>query len=195
MNAQTLKQQVIALLDCNDSILHAIQCVRRMQDNSTNPVGAMNKIIVLLAPATSPFTDPLEALHVAQHLVEKVMKDQLPTAEDVAGGVERSLKIRKTMAWMFEKDGSSSAIRPSQDAGATTLTVESVNMTVVRKSNGKLKKGGKAALAEELFKKYKMGDNPVTNKEFVEILMKDAEFTRAGANTYTYNLRKKFNVA
>lgn len=61
---------------------------------------------------------------------------------------------------------------------------------VVINDDGSVKKGGKQILAKKLFKERFHGKE-FANKDLVEALIKECGLTKAGANTYSYNLRKQ----
>lgn len=78
-------------------------------------------------------------------------------------------------------------------ASQQVAVAEGIDVQVEVKSDGSLKKGAKGVLAEALFRKHMLeAATPLTNKQFVEILVKEAQMTKSGANTYAYNLKHKF---
>ncbi len=69
--------------------------------------------------------------------------------------------------------------------------VEGISVKVEVKSDGRIKKGGKQVLCEEMFKKYILEtDTPMSNKEFLALIMDKLQLSKAGANTYFFNVRK-----
>jgi len=64
--------------------------------------------------------------------------------------------------------------------------------TVLLKPNGKIKKGGKQIIAAELFEKHILNQpEPMSNKDFKALLIKELDMTILGASTYLNILRTK----
>ena len=61
------------------------------------------------------------------------------------------------------------------------------------KADGSIKKGGRAILIEELYRKYVLeGTEPVTRKQMIDLFVKEVGMTPAGASTYFANAKAKF---
>lgn len=88
----------------------------------------------------------------------------------------------------------------SKPENATTATsdvqvqvVKELDTKVAVKATGEIKKGGKQILNIELYKKYVIDANqPLTNVEYIALIMKELGMSLAGARTYAYNARKHF---
>lgn len=66
---------------------------------------------------------------------------------------------------------------------------------IMVKPNGKIKKGGKQIIAQELFEKHIINQStPMSNKEFKDLLIKELDMTVLGSSTYLNNLRTKFGL-
>lgn len=86
---------------------------------------------------------------------------------------------------------------PRQASANTTIqsVATSVETKVEVKADGTIKKGGKGLLAEALYRKHALEATvPVTNQEFIKILMDEAQMTKGGATTYAYNMKAKFGT-
>jgi hypothetical protein len=121
-------------------------------------------------------------------VIEAVVKCEGVIADEAvlyAQAVERAEKHMKAPAnrWMY--------VKAVDETNPVTTNIEEAGVAVVIKNDGKIKRGGKAVIAEALFKKHVLeSETPCDNKCFVEILMKHGQFTLAGARTYAHNLRK-----
>lgn len=81
---------------------------------------------------------------------------------------------------------------------ATQFTAENEYVFAVKEVEPKLdnqgkpkrKKGAKKDEAERLWKENK----GISKKDFMDLLMKELDMTRAGSQTYFYNCKKKFGV-
>jgi hypothetical protein len=79
-------------------------------------------------------------------------------------------------------------IVPSKGIVGSTIQVE-INQ------HGKIKKGGKKILALELFKKHILDvEVPMSNKEFILLLISELDMTKLGANTYLNGLRTTYGM-
>ena len=69
--------------------------------------------------------------------------------------------------------------------------VEGLDTKVAVHADGSIKKGGKQVLAQELYAKYVVEATvPLTNVEFIALLMKELGMSLAGSRTYAYNCKK-----
>ena len=73
--------------------------------------------------------------------------------------------------------------------------VKGLDCKVVLNENGKIKKGGKQVLSKELYIKYVTeAAVPMTNQEFIKVLMDELDMTKQGSTTYAYNMRKQAKI-
>lgn len=135
------------------------------------------------------YADAKTALHVAQHLVEVALTNDTFDAEQaIVDGENRSKRVREAMPWV-------DATEAEQIASTTVKKVEGVETTVKLNAQGKIKKGGKQILANELYTKHVLNaTEPMTNKDFIALLMKELEMSKPGATTYAYNARNTLGV-
>ena len=73
-------------------------------------------------------------------------------------------------------------------SAAPTVSVGEVKVEL--NANGKIKKGGKGVLAEQIYLEMKAG-GAVDNKKLIEQLMTKLDMSKSGATTYAWNLRNK----
>lgn len=126
-------------------------------------------------------TDFHEARLAAAAFAEEIVRDPYVNRDVAfARALERAKAFRNNKHYHFAF------------ADDKALKNEKVNeQGVVIKSNGKIKKGGKQVLALQLFKTHVV-EKSVSNQEFVAVLMKELDMTKAGATTYAYNTKKAY---
>ena len=94
-------------------------------------------------------------------------------------------------AWMFAKE------RAFADTTTEQQIIVGIEVQVAIKEDGSIKKGGKEILATALYEKYRADpafDPNNENQPFIAILMKELSMSKAGATTYSYNCKKKWNA-
>lgn len=132
-------------------------------------------------------------LMVAQGVAEMIaMAGGLPIDEvDVL--IQVKARVARLMAdaqhkWMFAKTPSVSSGGPTTEVAM----IHDIDVKVEVKADGKIKKGGREVMAEALYQKRVIDSGqPVTNQEFIQILIKELGMTKGGATTYAYNVDKK----
>ena len=89
---------------------------------------------------------------------------------------------RKDMAFLF-------ATKDNAPVEAAQVQVGEETVTVAKKSDGSIKKGGKKVIAINLYKEHVV-KNGMDSKDFIKLLMKEADMNEGGARTY-YHICKK----
>lgn len=131
------------------------------------------------------------ALTVAQAAFERAIKmnctfDDADQLKVEAVNRASALIAKPSNSWMFAQPES------TQKQTSEVHTIGGVDVAVVVKSDGKIKKGGKEVIALELYRKHVLdATEPLSNKALVELFMKEMNMSKAGATTYAYNVRKK----
>lgn len=186
------------------SPLGAVQVVRHLitEDDSSKVkagegVVLINKLLgtnVMYGDFIAGMSQKLLAdweLMVAQAVAEAVVRAAGEPIDEVAVLEAAKDRVTKMMnapqhSWMFAKPDVSGS------SGEGVRVIEDVNVAVEVKANGKLKKGGAGALAEELYRVRVLNSNePVTNGAFIDMLVNEVGMTKSGATTYAYNIDKK----
>lgn len=133
------------------------------------------------------------AVTIAQAAIEATIK-QSGMVDDVdllmTEARSRAEKFINTQShgWMFAV---AEAVETSTEQVAVAVGVET---KVAVKADGTIKKGGKEILAAELYKKHVVdGVPPMSNQDFIKILIQQLGMTKSGASTYRYNMAKKFS--
>ena len=171
------------------SVTRAIQAVGAILDGNADVCAAASKLINSLLSLDHKFTDADVARVTVLAVAEAIAKCEGVIGDEVAlleAAVERANKhmTNPRNAWMYAKD-------EGVTGPAETKAIEGTALNVVVKADGKIKRGGKAVVAEELFRIHVLESaTPCDNKCFVDLLMKHGQFTLAGARTYAHNCRK-----
>lgn len=174
-------QQVLTRLKIdNTSRCGAVQDVRTLIESSENPLEVARSIINnLTVIGDYSGTDPTIARMTAQRLVDEalVLGDKYDPEQALLKVARRIAETQVSDPYFFTKNQSSTVV-------TTTENREGVSVEV--KTDGKIKKGGKQVLAAALYEKHKA----LSNKEIIEIFMKELDMSKPGATTYLYNQKK-----
>lgn len=171
-----------------DTVVGAVQDVGAMVRESADPISEATRIVALITGVTERFTDVNVALAVAQNVVQVAIKnDTFDPQQAIDEGKSIDARLRASQPWLF-------AVSSKVDTPSETVHVGTAEVAVAVNAQGKIKKGGKEVLAVELYRVHVMeAATPVPNSEFIQILMKELGMSKAGATTYAWNCRKKFN--
>lgn len=168
-----------------DSYVRAIQEVREHIDQQEDKIQAASTLINALTGQDVSFDDEKVALHTAQGVVERVIRqgDAFEPEQAIKDAVANAIKLRDNpaMQWINAQP------QPADGVVQPTKTVAGVELIV--KDNGKIKKGGKQTALIALFKEHVIGKG-VSNGEFVKVIMSELNMSKQGATTYAYNARK-----
>lgn len=166
-----------------------VEEIRDTIEEAGNPLKKANQIIADLTQLPASYTDLTLARHVAQYVAQiAVAHESFDAEETIMVAEAHSAKIIGTMPWAFVKEEATTGQGETKSA-----IVEGIDVKVAIKSDGKIKKGGKQILAAELYKKHVTeSETPLSNQDFIKVLMKELGMTKAGATTYRYNLAKQF---
>jgi hypothetical protein len=90
-------------------------------------------------------------------------------------------------AWMWAEAEASPGVATTQVA-----VVEGLDTKVAVKADGSIKKGGKQVLVAEMYKKNVLeAETPMSNQQFIALVVKELKMSKAGATTYAYNAKKE----
>lgn len=182
-------EHVFQRLDLGSSRLTAVQKIREAVVNATSPKSKAIAIIKDILGIERQYSSVEKARLVAMAVGEEAFK-----ANHSIGDVDEFIAMceKRIDAFMSDPNNAFHFAKP-QDAEVTTETVvEGIDVKVAVKADGKIKKGGKEILALELYKKHVLeAQKALTNQEFIAILMRDLNMSKAGATTYAWNVDKK----
>jgi hypothetical protein len=194
-------------LDINpNSVMRAVQEVRlHIEERGTEPSEAISFMQRVFGTAPSyaevheqkmcsPF---VYAVTVAQAMTEAAIKQHGQIDNDTLPLLLANAKKRAEGVIMKPENRCMYAEAESVTGGNTTsaAVAKSVDTVVEVKASGEIKKGGKQILAEALYRKHVLDTpSPLTNQEFIKVLIAEAQMTKGGATTYAFNLKKKLGA-
>jgi hypothetical protein len=190
------------------SPLGAVQAVREMMTDGTSltggkGVGVINKLLGLNLSYASFIEDASTVkedlltdyeLMVTQAVAEQMVKNVGVSVDEVEVLTKAKARAMRLLtspqhAWMFAKPEATASGQPTTDVAVAA----GIELKVAVKADGSIKKGGKELLAIALYEKHvKNAATPLTNQEFIAVLVKELGMSKAGATTYNYNMKKKF---
>lgn len=177
--------------DAGTSVAQIIQAIREKIESAAQPLKTALAIIEdIIGAVPHPVNDVREARVMAQRLAVKCHELDHKLI-DVHGVAEEAASYAKqyvadpSKQWMWVSEESIAVLE-----GKTH--VEGVTVQVATNADGKIKKGGKQVLVLELYKKHVLETTPpMTNQEFIQVVMKDLQMSKAGATTYAWTARKE----
>lgn len=169
----------------------AFQDVTARISGSSNPCKAAAKLLHDLAGIERTFTNPVIARMSVAKLAELIVNANHHIADiddlfDQAAARADKFYNDPKNSWMWAE-----AETPTTAGGEVRAVVEGLDTKVEVKADGSIKKGGKQVLVAEMYKKNVLeATTPMTNQQFVALVMKDLNMSKAGATTYAYNAKK-----
>lgn len=170
------------------SITRMVQQIRDCITNASNPVNRAQSIVRAITAIDVKLPDIETAIPFTQYVakaaveVDEELKDHQPI-------IDRAFE---RVSELFKKHPWSAPRVETQTAGPVVAVCDGIDVKVEVKADGSLKKGAKRILADELYKKYMLVTTPLTNQQFIAILMKELKMTKAGSTTYAYDCKKKY---
>lgn len=148
----------------NSSVAYAINMAREYLDNSKNPLGAANSI--LIDHGVKPHLNSKVAYIYALTVIESLVKgEEIAPASVVERSETRINNItRKMGAGAFKEEVVASIDEPST------------------------KKGGKRAVAREIYFKYRVDKK---EKEIIDIIAQELQVSKPNAYSYVYLIKKE----
>jgi len=179
------------------SVAMATSEVGQLVRNSAVPMETARMFVndVLSLPVI--FDEPIYAGLVCKHIIKFVVDNECVIDID---SVDEILENAQVYATEYCNNPANSYMWAeldetiNSDAGHKQVAT-GIETKVAVKSDGKIKKGGKQILAAEMYKKFVIdAEIPLINQEFIALLMKELDMTKAGATTYSYNCKKANKV-
>lgn len=180
-----------------NTIAGAVQDVRKLVENgTTTPIADASSFLEsVFCLKDVQFATNIEARVVTQAMVIATIEQHCVIGDAVALLQQARDKCvahmtNPTMQWAFKQD----AIKAEEEDAPMEFAGVIANVSI--KADGTLKKGGKSKVAEALYQEKvldaaKNGGIPLTNQEFVQLLVDKVDMTKSGATTYAYAVRKK----
>jgi hypothetical protein len=172
--------------------IRAIQMVSQQIAESPAPILAAQKLLSTMLGIMPPsFIDAKVARMTTARIAEMLVRANHHCEDaDVlyAEAHAHATRIHSDPAneWMWAE--------PEAIPGVVTTSramVEGIDTVVDVKSDGSIKKGGKQILVAEMYKKNVLeAETPMTNQQFIALIVKELKMTKSGATTYAYNAKK-----
>ena len=180
------------------SIVHAVNDVADRVRNATNPCSEASYLFKLFVDKNIKFDDAVFARTATKSLMKEAYSanfiiDDAQLFVDEA--MEYAGKFCADPQWSFlwSQPDSDNAIKPIVE---TVQVVDNIDIKVAVKADGKIKKGGKQLLAVEMYKQSVVdAEVPLSNQEFIALIMEKLDMSKAGATTYAYNCKNHFKAA
>lgn len=176
-------------LDIDTKSVHrAVETVRNLIGDDTNKA---TKLLKEITGLDCKFDNAAYSCKVVQKLVQDVINygceiGDAPTMLDVAKQYADQFVNNTDNAFMFVERENEAPLAKNETVSTTASGIDAVV-----KADGKFKKGEKGRVAAELYEKHVVkATNPMSNADFVAVLMKELMMSKAGANTYLHNLKK-----
>lgn len=173
-----------------DSPIHSMQTVRDQINEAPNPTAFAQDLIKQLTGLERKYDEPVIARMVAMGIVEQAVRLQGEIADPEMFVLSQearvnSLRQNKDVAWMF--------VQTERDVQEENLqSIAGTEIKVAIKDNGKIKKGGKQVIAAELYKMHVLtAATPLSNQQFIALLVKELGMSKSGATTYAYNAKRQ----
>lgn len=176
----------------NNSIQSVVEAIRVQCSEARDPLLRAAGMIEDMVGVVPEIKDARHGRVMAQRIA--VMIDaQDHKLTDIGVMIEDADKYATTYlndpsrAWMWASEPT------AEEVAAVSTNIEGVTVQVaVNADTGKIKKGGKQILVLELYKKHVLeATPPLSNQEFIQVVMRDLQMSKAGATTYAWNAKKE----
>lgn len=175
------------------SVIQGTQDVGNRLRDSVDQCAESRKIFQTLLDRDVVFDDDVYARICTKALIREVISAGCDVDEPdlfIEEAREYAITFCADPKWSFlwaNPDNEVSSIKIER----TAQVVDDIDIKVAVHEDGKIKKGGKTVLSQALFDKHVLNTTtPLTGPEFIALLMKELDFSKAGATTYNFNLRK-----
>ncbi|PPD55505.1 MAG: hypothetical protein CTY12_00585 [Methylotenera sp.] len=174
------------------SAVIACQEVGNMIRDSATPLTTSSKLFNDFLSLDVRFDDEVYARVCCKSMIQQIVEknnivDDSQVILDYANAYAKSFCEDPKWSYLWSK--------PENVTTATSdvqvQVVKELDTKVAVKADGSIKKGGKQILAQELYTKHVVdATTPLTNVEFIALIMKELDMSLAGARTYAYNAKK-----
>lgn len=173
-------------------IAHAVEDIGIIVQDSRDPIYTASHLFDRILSVPVKFTDKVHARIACKSMIRDVILYKCSIDND---DVEDIVKDAIEYATNFQNNPNNSYLwtKPDEDdeSSENIQSVAGCEQKVAIREDGKIKKGGKQVLAAELYDTHiKNNETPISNKEFIALLMSSLDMTQQGATTYAYNCRK-----
>lgn len=180
-------QKILNEMEFNtESVVQMVQQIRTHISESADPIAKAKRLILAITDIDVNIPDVETAVPLAQFVAKASLEEEVCDFPNI---IERAFSY---VSELFKKHPWSAPKVATQTSGPVVAVCDSIDVKVEVKADGSLKKGAKQILADELYKKHMLVDVPLTNQQFIAILMTELKMTKAGSTTYAYNCKKKY---
>jgi hypothetical protein len=172
----------------NHSIQSIVQSIREHIEMAPNPIVRAGAMIDAMIGTIPPISDARYGRVLAQRIAVLIVDHNFKIAS-----VDELVKEADVYARKYINDPSKAWMWATADAEAAVDALPVVvDGVVTQTSSGKIKKGGKQVLVLDLYKAHVLeAETPLSNQEFVQVVMKELQMSKAGATTYAWNAKKE----
>lgn len=177
-----------------NSAVQGCQDVGNMIRDAVDPLYAAHKLFQDVLSVDVRFDDDVFARVAAKAMINEVISagciiDDAQLFVDEAKEYATNFCADPKWSFLWAQPESEASTKVEQ----TVRVVDDIDIKVAVKADGKIKKGGKQVLAFEMYKQHVVeADVPLSNQEFIALIMDKLDMTKAGATTYAYNAKNKF---
>jgi len=174
------------------NVIFAVADMSDLVRDSSDPLYTATKVFNDILSVAVPFKDKVHARIASKHMIRDILtykcnidNDDIPDIIDAAIEYADEFCNNPANSYLWSQ--------PDEDKITSDVaqSVAGCEQKVVLREDGKIKKGGKQILAAELYDTFiKLSTEPLSNQEFIKMLMDKLDMTKPGATTYAYNLRK-----
>lgn len=162
--------------------------------DSLDPLYTASKFLNDLISVEWSFDEPIYAGLVCKYVVKYVVEQECILDPDTIWLIKHEAAEYAT-AYCDNPNNSYMWAKVDEDVidnkSGHIQVATGIDTKVAVKSNGKIKKGGKAILAADMYQKFVVdAEVPLTNQGFIALLMNELDMGKAGATTYAYNQKK-----
>lgn len=173
-------------------ITFAVQDIGLLVQESKDPIYTASHLFNQILSVPVRFDDKVHARIAVKSMIRDVMLYKCSIDND---DVQDIVSDAITYADNYRADPKNSYLwaKPDEDEDVVqeVQTIAGCEQKVAVREDGKIKKGGKQILAAELYNTHiKNNPTPMSNKEYIQLLMSTLDMTINGATTYAYNQRK-----
>ena len=174
------------------SSVQGCQDVGNLIRDAVDPLYASHKLFNDVLSVDLRFSESVYARIMCKAMIQEVINKKC-IVDDPNQIVQTAEEYTKAFCANPDNSHLWATLDESEVRDVVVRVVESVDMKVAVNTNGKIKKGGKEPLARELYRINVIeSTTPLTNQEFISLLMKELDMSKPGATTYRYNCMKYF---
>lgn len=177
-------------IDHRSSVIACQEAANYIRE-AASPLLAASKMVNDFLSLDVRFDDEVYARIAVKSMIQQIvdaknMVDDSQVIMDNANAYAKSFCENPNNSYLWSKPELTTTT-----ADVQVQVVKELDTKVAVKADGSIKKGGKQILAQELYVKHVVeSTTPLTNVQFIALIMKELDMSLAGARTYAYNAKK-----